>query len=709
MKELEKAYQANEIEDRIYKLWEKTGLFNPDKLKGKPFTILMPPPNANDPLHIGHAVFVTLQDIMIRYQRMRGKKTLWLPGMDHAGFETQVVYEKKLEKQGRSRFGMAREQFYQEVWEYTQKNRNTVRNQLKKLGASADWSRETFTLDPNIIKTVYGTFKRMFDDELIYRAERLVNYCTKHQTAFSELEIKHEERKDPLYYIKYGPLTLATVRTETKFGTTALMVHPDDRRYQQYIGKEIEVDPMLSKTGKMRVISDESVDPAFGTGVVTVTPAHAFVDFEVWQRHKDEIKGPIQIIEKNGKLNELAGPYAGLKVLEARQKAAEDMKVKDLIEKIDENYTHTVSLCYKCSNVIEPMLMSQWFIDVKPLAKLAMQAVKKKEIKILPSHQEKIFFHWMKNIKDWNISRQNWWGISIPAWLCKKCSKWTTTEGETPAQCSSCKNRELEKDPDVFDTWFSSGQWPFATLGFPDSKDFKTFYPTDVMETGYDILFFWVSRMIMLSLYSTGKIPFKTVYLHGLVRDKDRQKMSKSKGNVIDPLGVAEIYGTDALRFALTVGNMPGQDIVISEDKIRGYRNFINKIWNVTRFVLSNTEDFKKDSKPKLSKKEQKILEDFKVVVKKATTLLDQYKFSHAAELLYHYLWHTFADKIIEESKPILGNAKTKAARQYVLLVILADCLKLLHPFIPFVTEELYQKLPLQKKQKTIMIEQWPA
>lgn len=711
MKELSKTYEHKQVEDKIYSLWEKSDFFNPDKLPKthkKPFTILMPPPNANDPLHIGHAVFVTLQDIMTRFERMRGKKALWLPGADHAGFETQVVYEKKLEKQGRSRFEMTREQFYKEVLEYTQQNRQTVRAQLKKLGASCDWSRETFTLDEKVVKVVYSTFKKMFDDKLIYRAQRLVNYCTKHRTAFSELEIKHEERKDPLYYMKYGPITLATVRPETKFGDTAIAVHPRDKRYQQYIGKELEVETLLGKK-KIKVIADESVDPAFGTGAVKVTPAHDFNDFETWQRHKTEIPGPVQVIGQDGKLTSATGPYEGMKVFEARQKVAEALQSQGLMEKIDQNYAHTVALCYKCSSVIEPMLMVQWFIKVELLAKAATDVVKKKKIAIIPKNQEKIFFHWMKNIRDWNISRQNWWGIAIPAWQCSDCSSWVITEGEEPRQCSTCKSSKLTRDPDVFDTWFSSGQWPFATLGFPERKDFKTFYPTDVMETGYDILFFWVSRMIMLSVYRTGKVPFSSVYLHGLVRDKDRQKMSKSKCNVIDPLGVAELYGTDALRIALTIGNMPGQDIIISEDKIRGYRNFVNKTWNVARFLFLNIKDYNTKTSSRFTLQDRKLQKEFSVMAKKATRYIEKFQFSHAAETLYHYLWHTFADKILEESKLVLEDKKRRLARQHVLVGIFSDLLKLLHPFIPFVTEEIYQQLPLKDKKETLMIEKWPV
>lgn len=825
--ELQKTYDHKLVEDKIYKLWEKSGFFNPDKLPGarkKPFTILMPPPNASNPLHAGNAVMIALEDILIRYHRMKGEKTLWLPGEDHAGFETQVVYEKKLEKEGRSRFQMTREQFYKEVWQYTKENRDVVRNQIKKLGASCDWERDTFTLDPHIVKTVYDTFKQMFDDGLIYRAERLVNYCTKHRTAFSELEIKHEERNDSLYYITYGPITLATVRPETKFGDTAIAVHPQDKRYQQYIGKELEVETLLGKK-TIKVIADESVDPEFGTGAVKVTPAHDFNDFETWQRHKQEIPGPIQVIGQDGKLTRAAGPYAGMKVLEARKKVAEDMQSRGLMERIDETYTHTVALCYKCASTIEPMLMSQWFVKVAPLAKAAAEAVQKKKISIIPKSQEKVFFHWMKNIRDWNISRQNWWGIPVPVWYCgdnklllkkmgfagdvvpqvfdsktrtyrlrdhgfiygdrvifensadkkvfgygtvREVSKttigeidlqdkkhWKTyrnrkeliaafqrhypdkkitnttpvwvytyafdrnipatgcgalTVSETkPERCYSCKNSELSQDPDVFDTWFSSGQWPFATLGFPKGKDFKTFYPTSVLETGWDILFFWVARMIMLGLYRTGTVPFQTVYLHGLVRDKDRQKMSKSRGNVVDPLGITEQYGTDALRMALTIGNMPGKDTILSEDKVRGYRNFVNKIWNISRFLTMNTQDFDGKKKPTVNAADKKLLHDMTNLAKEVTKNIESFRLSRSAETLYHYTWHTFADNIIEQSKGILEKPNTRASRQYVLLEIFSELLKLLHPFVPFVTEELYQQLPLKNKKESLMIEAWPV
>ncbi|MDZ4232003.1 MAG: class I tRNA ligase family protein, partial [Candidatus Pacearchaeota archaeon] len=478
------------------------------------------------------------------------------------------------------------------------------------------------------------------------------------------------------------------------------------KRYKQYIGKEIEVETLLGKK-KIKVVGDTMVDPEFGTGAVKVTPAHDANDFELWNKHKGEIPDPIRVIGKDGRLTDVAGPYAGLKVMEARATVVEDLKAKGLLVKTDENNEHALALCYKCKSVIEPQLLEQWFLKTRPLAKPAIKAVKEGTSAIIPNSYEKTYFHWLKNIKDWNISRQNWWGIEIPAWKCQDCEEWTVSEGKTPASCSQCHGKRLEQDPDVFDTWFSSGQWPFAVLKFPQGKDYKEFYPTSVMETAYDILFFWVARMMMLSLYRTGKVPFKTIYLHGLVRDKDRQKMSKSKGNVIDPLGVLEAYGTDALRLALTIGNSPGQDTVISEDKIRGYRNFVNKLWNIARFVLLETEGCKPPKK--LSLQDRKLMGEAAAVAEAVTRDMELYRFSQAVERIYHYAWHTFADKILEDSKKVLKDEKLKAGRQYALLHILKIILALLHPFAPFVTEELYQKLPRAKKQSLLMIEKWPV
>jgi len=711
-----KAYEPNKKEKKVYKLWEKTGYFNPEELPDRhdePFSILMPPPNANDPLHIGHAVFITLQDIMIRYNRMNGKKALWLPGADHAGFETQVVFERKLKEKGKSRLDMDRDEFYKQVWDYTQKNRDLVRDQIKKLGASCDWSRDTFTLDEKVVNTTYKTFKKMADEGLIYRKKRLVNYCTNHQTAFSDLEVDHEERKTNLYYIKYGPFILATTRPETKFGDTAIAVHPDDRRYRKYVGKQIKIRTLLGEK-KIKVIADEAVDQEFGTGAVKVTPAHSEVDFEIWQRHKGEMPEPIEVIDKDGKMTDAAGPYSGMDAKKARKKVAEDMDEMGILQRVDDEYEHSMSVCYKCGQEIEPLLMEQWFIDIKPLAEPAIEAVKNGDVTIHPDNYRKVYLHWMENIKDWNISRQNWWGIEIPAWKCMDCStdeneEWIITEGEEPDECPECGGDNLEQDTDVFDTWFSSGQWPFATLINEDEPELEKYFPTSVMETGFDILFFWVARMIMLSLYRTEQIPFKDVYLHGLVRDENKDKMSKSKGNVINPIEVAEEYGTDALRMSLVVGNMPGKDMTISENEIKGYRNYVNKIWNMFRFLMMRCQDYDPKNDPKLSKKDKELLEEFKEKAKEITDDLDNFQFSHAGEKLYHYSWHRFADEIIEESKDVLEDEKKKAARQEVLISIFAGILKLAHPFIPFVTEEIYQKMPLEDKKETIMIEEWPV
>ncbi|MCR4275594.1 MAG: valine--tRNA ligase [Candidatus Wolfebacteria bacterium] len=764
-----KPYDPSETEEKIYKKWEKSGYFAPEAhqpMAGnpKPFCIIMPPPNANGSLHLGHALMTTLEDIMIRYKRMRGFKTLWLPGADHAGFETQVVYEKKLEKEGRSRFQIPREKLWQEIWDFTQANKVVMEEQLKRLGASCDWSRKKFTLDKDIIEKTQDTFIQMHKEGLIYRGNRLVNWCVKHQTGLSELETKHEERTDALYYIKYGPITVATVRPETIFGDTAVAVNPKDKRYKDLIGKEIEVDVAVGKIN-LKVIADKVVDIEFGTGAVKVTPAHDQTDFEIWQRHKEEIEGPKEVINHLGRIdlknyfpkNEVYEKLQGLKVLEARKVIVEELQKKGLIEKIDNDYKHDVSLCYKCSNILEPRLMSQWFVKMEPLAKPAIKAVEKGDIKFIPTRFKKVYFHWLKNIRDWNISRQIVWGIPIPAWFCldeiaKKgllpqkeiepdqslthWRKWLDFSTKPvfigrnpPKKCPGCGKNDLIQDPDVFDTWFSSGQWPFLTLGFEESEspskskiksqksklsDYEQFYPTDVMETGWDILFFWVARMVMLGLYKTKKVPFKHVYLHGLVRDKDKQKMSKSKGNVIDPLGIVNEYGADALRMALIIGNTPGNDLAFSEEKVRGYRNFANKIWQASRFVLMNTprtnlhEFNHKLTRIKLSAYDKKRLKEFESLKKSVTKEMDSFKFYIAGEKIYHYFWHTFADKIIEESKERLNgeDAKEKQSAQFILLEILTGSLKLLHPFMPFITEEIYQYLP-GKIKKTLMVENW--
>ena len=689
---------------------EKSGFLkaNP-KSKKKPFTIIMPPPNANGVLHIGHAVFVTLEDIMIRYQRMKGREVLWLPGTDHAGIMTQVVYEKKLAKQKKTRFDLGREEFYKQTYKFSMENKKKVENQLRKLGASCDWSRSKFTLNPKISKAVFYTFKKMYEDGLIYRGKRIINWCPRCQTALSDLEVDHQKRKDPLFYIKYGPLILATVRPETKFGDTAIAVHPDDKRYKKYINKEIKVKTVLGEV-KMKVISDKNIDPEFGTGVVKITPAHDPNDFEIGKRHKLEIR---QVIGFDGKMNKKAGKYVGMKILEAREKIVKELQKMNLIEKIDSNYKHSVAVCERCKTTIEPLISEQWFIKTKKLAAPAIKAVKDKKIEFIPKYFKKTYYHWMENIRDWCISRQIWWGHRIPVWYCQ-CGK-KIVAIQKPKFCPKCKNSKLKQDTDTLDTWFSSGQWPFTVFGWPKkTEDFKYFYPTTVLETGWDILFFWVARMIMFGIYCTKRIPFHYVYLHGLVRDKDRQKMSKSKGNVIDPLGVIDLYGADALRMALVFGTSPGRDVIISEDKIISQRKFTNKIWNATRFILGQIGNSKfqnpklKIKTQSLTKADKKILKALNKTVKLVTKNLDDFQFHEAAQNAYHFFWHEFCDYYIEESKKQFQTPNIKYQTSNILLYVLLASLKLLHPFMPFITEEIYQKLPLENKKKCLMVEQWP-
>lgn len=787
--DLHTAYNHTKHEAKLYSMWEKAGAFQPNfgdrsqviddsqdstaksqqpsaKSNLPRFSVIMPPPNANGSLHIGHAVFVTLEDIMVRYHRMKGEPTLWLPGADHAGFETQVVYQKKLEKEGKNWFSIPRDELYNEIKEFTLTNKEIMENQLRRLGASCDWTREKFTLDDDIIKIVYQTFKELYDDGLVYRDAHIINWCTKHQTTLSDLEVKHVEQKDPLYFIKYGPIELATVRLETKFGDTAIAVNPNDTRYQKYIGKEIEIDTLIGKA-TIKIIADEAVDMEFGTGAVKVTPAHDPTDFDIWQRHKDQIPGPKVVIDQFGKLTDLAGEYQGLSVKDAREKIAIDMAKKGLLDesKTDHNYTHAVATCYKCGRVIEPMVLPQWFIRMtapiqnsklksqkygvasprsenegKSLKDLGVEAVKTGEVKFVTKKFEKIYLHWLENLRDWNISRQIVWGIRLPVFYCRNYQDTNNndqtnpksqssnsqqptansqcqpiiTAGEKPEKCPTCGDTNLIQDPDVFDTWFSSGQWTFAPLmatniNHPEQKerlrDFKTFYPTSVMETGHDILFFWVARMIMLGKYKTGKAPFKHVYLHGLVRDKDRQKMSKSKSNVVDPLGVIDQYGADALRMALVFGASAGNDIIISEEKIKGMRNFSNKVWNIARFVITNLASQKskvkslsrvklrgQKSEPK-TEADQEILKKLGETERSVRKDIENFHFHEAAQTMYQFIWHDFADNYIEASKKQLEDVSLSLTTCYVLLTTVTTSLKLLHPFMPFVTEAVWQEM----------------
>jgi valyl-tRNA synthetase len=713
----------------------------------------MPPPNANGSLHIGHAVFVTLQDIMVRYHRMKGDKTLWLPGADHAGFETQVVYDKKLEKEGRNRFKIPGDQLYKEILDFTLKNKKVMENQLRKLGASCDWSREKFTLDKDIIKIVYQVFAKLKKDGLIYQGQRIVNWCPKHQTSLSDLEIKYEERKDPLYFIKYGPIELATVRLETKFGDTAVAVNPKDKRYKKIIGKKAII-PLINK--KISIIADNLIDIKFGTGALKVTPGHDATDFEIGQKHKLET---INIIDKNGKMINLPKKYLGMTIAKARDEVIKDLKNKNRLIKT-EPLKHMVGGCYRCGTAIEPMILPQWFVKIKSLAKPAIEAVKKGETKIVPKKRfEKMYFDWMENIRDWNISRQIVWGPQIPVWYCLDCNPdilinfldkkgkkitgtykklkekyvfkeikaglQTLAVGKNPAYsldnkpCKKCGGKNILQETDTFDTWFLSGQWPLTTLGYPKSPDFKYFYPTSVLDTLWDILFFWVARMMMFGLYLTGRVPFKIVHLHCRVVDEKGQKMSKSKENVIDPMDMIEKYGADALRIALVFGAAPGSDICLGDDKVRAMRNFANKIWNAARFILAypnesklkiirinpnirtkNSENLDSDKFVLKHPNDKWILEKLDKTVKSVTRQIEAFRFDLAAEEIYQFFWHTFCDKYIEMSK------KRRNEVQPTLLHVLETSLKLLHPFMPFITEEIYQKLP--KHGKALIIEKWP-
>lgn len=712
--ELPKTYNPKSVEERIYKLWEESGYFNPDNLpnNGKEnFCILMPPTNANGSLHAGHALVLTIEDILARYKRMAGYKTLWLPGLDHAGFEAQVVYEKQLEKEGRSRFKMDRQQLYDEILKFTLNNKKNIENQTRKMGASCDWSREKFTLDQDVVKTVYQTFEKLYNDGLVYRGKKIINWCPKHQTSLSDLETNDVEQVDNFYYLQYGPFVIATARPETKFGDKYVVMHPDDKRYSGYKnGQKINVE-WINGPITATIIKDEAIDMEFGTGAMTITPWHDSADFEIAERHKLEKD---QIIDFQGKLLPIAGEFSGMKITEARPLIIEKLNSKGLLVKIDDNYKHVVKKCYKCETLIEPQIKEQWFLKMKTLAEPAIKAIENGEIEFIPEHYKKISLHWLNNIIDWNISRQIIWGIPIPAKICVECNEGIVDIGNLINSCPKCGG-EVRKETDTFDTWFSSGQWPYASLGYPDSEDFKNFYPTDVMETAGEIIFFWVARMIMFSLYVTGKIPFKTVYLHGLVLDEKGRKMSKSKGNVIDPIVLTDKYGTDALRMGLVIGNTPGTSLALSEDKIKGQKHFANKLWNIARFVLISIPEEKSNIlSAQLTDSDSKIISESKVLAEDISKDMDEFRFYLAAEKIYHYVWHTFADKIIEESKPKLTSEDTltKESAQRTLLEILIISIKLIHPFMPFITEEIYSKLPPNfsfTKKKLLMIESWPV
>lgn len=712
-----KPYEPKEHEDNIYKAWEDSGYFNPDvciekgitKSDAETFSIVMPPPNANGSLHAGHALFVTVEDIMIRYARMQGKKTLWLPGADHAGFETQVVYEKKLEKEGRSRFDLTREELYAEILDFTLSNKSFMEGQLRQLGASCDWSRSLFTLDDRVKKIVYATFKQLETDGLLYRGARSSNWCPKHQTSFSNLEVEHEERIDPFYYFQYGPFVIGTARPETKFGDKYVVMHPNDERYKDFThGQKIELE-WINGPITATVIKDEASDPEMGTGVMTITPWHSGVDFEIAKRHNLDYE---QIIDWRGKLLPIAGEFAGIDIREARKKIVEKLDNKGLLVRIDEKYEHSVPCCYKCGREIEPQIKEQWFVNMKPLAEKALLALDAKKFEFVTERDERVFRHWLTNIEDWPIARQIAWGIPIPAKVCTRCHHGMVDLDNTITTCSKCGS-EVTEETDTFDTWFSSGQWPLATTDFGGtSGDFEKFYPTTVMETGKDIIFFWVARMVMLGLYRTGNVPFKKIYLHGMVRDKHGKKMSKSKGNVISPKEIQDKYGTDALRMGLIVNNAPGTDMNLDPDKVNAYKKFANKLWNITRFVLDSIHDHDFNETPSFSAVDTILNQELETTITEINALMEKDRFDLAAERIYHFIWSKFADSILEESKIYIksdGGGNVRQARQRLLINHLVTSLKVLHPFMPYVTETIWQELPKElKTSEFLMVANWP-
>jgi len=692
-------------ESEIYDLWEKSGAFSPSPstVHRSPFTIIMPPPNANNPLHIGHARFVAIEDILIRYHRMKGDSTLWLPGADHAGIETQFVFEKKLKEEGKSRFDFDHETLYKMIWDYVQNNKSGMENQLKILGASCDWTRNKFTLDPDIIKIVYQTFKKMFDDGLIYRGIKMVNYCPRCGTNFSQLEVETVEREDFLYFLDYGTITIATTRPETIFADSAVAVNPKDKKYKSLIGKTAFI-PLINRG--IPIIADKLVDIATGTGALKITPAHDPIDFEIGKEHNLSF---ISVIDEKGRMINTPQKYIGMKIEAAREEVIKDLEASGKIIKT-EKIKHVVGTCYRDHGLIEPRPSEQWFLKVKPLTELALRAIEKGEVKFAAAKYKKIATHWLKNLYDWNISRQIVWGIQIPAWHCNQCKKWTVTACEKPRKCSHCPSLSLSQDSDTFDTWFSSSQWPFATLKVNPSPDFETFYPTSVMETAYDILPIWVIRMIMMGLYVTGKVPFKDVVIHGLVRDREGNKISKSKGNVIDPIIMTQKYGSDALRISLIWGASIENDIALSEDNARGQRNFANKLWNIARYiqmVYKNTE-VSFDQPSKLNPEDKKILADLDSLIKSVTNLLKTYKLNIAIEDLYEFTWHKFADKYIERSKEKARNKSVSTL--YTLRHTFFMLLKLLHPFAPFVTEAIWQEIKSLRKypDQLLITSSWP-
>jgi len=711
--DLPKAYEFSAVERKWYQYWEEHKKFQATMDDGKPsFSIVIPPPNVTGVLHVGHALNNTLQDVLVRFRRMQGYNTLWLPGTDHAGIATQNVVERQLATENSSRHAIGRKKFIERVWQWKEESGGQIINQLKRLGCSCDWDRERFTMDEGLSRAVREVFTRLYDEGLIYKGDYIINWCPRCHTALADLEVEHEPTDGKLYNIRYpfstgdGYLVVATTRPETMLGDTAVAVHPSDERYNELPEKTV-VLPLVNRT--IPIVFDAHVEREFGTGALKVTPAHDLNDFEISRRHD---LPALKVMDDSGVMNEAAGDYAGLDRFVCRKKVVEDLEKLGLLEKIEE-YQHGVGHCYRCQTVVEPSLSKQWFVSVKPLAEKAIAAVKEGQTKIYPKNWENTYFDWMYNIRDWCISRQIWWGHQIPAWTCEDCGELIVSNTD-PEKCPKCASSKLVQETDVLDTWFSSALWPFSTLGWPDStRELACFYPTSVLITSFDILFFWVARMMMMGLHFMDEIPFKDVYLHALVRDSEGQKMSKSKGNVMDPLLVMDKYGTDALRFTMIAFAAQGRDIRLSEDRIEGYRHFINKIWNAVRFALLHIRDSQpysvEEIEPaKLALEHQWILSRTNRTIAEVHRGLNEYRFNDTAHALYQFVWHEFCDWYLEWVKGDLygDDQEVKTTGRRILFTVLEQIIKLLHPITPFVTEEIWHALPGDRT--SIMTEPFP-
>ncbi len=695
---IRKTYNFVDVEEKWYRFWEEGGYFRPvfDKEK-ETFTIVIPPPNVTGSLHMGHALDNTIQDILIRWKRMQGYDTLWMPGTDHAGIATQIKVEEHLAEEGISRHELGREKFLERVWSWKDEYHARITNQLKKLGVSCDWSRERFTMDEGCSQAVREVFVGLYEKGLIYRGDYIINWCPRCHTALSDIEVEHEEEKSTLTHLKYplkdgsGHIIVATTRVETMLGDTAVAVNPKDDRYKDVVGKTV-ILPGVDR--EIPIVADDYVDPEFGSGAVKVTPAHDPNDFAIAERHNLPL---VVVISPKGEMTKEAGKYADMDRYECRKQLTKDLEEKGVVLKIDD-YDHSVGHCQRCSTTIEPLISKQWFVKMKPLAAPAIKADKEGDTRFIPQRFTKIYLNWLENIRDWCISRQIWWGHRIPAWHCS-CGE-TIVSREDITQCPHCKNSDLEQDPDVLDTWFSSALWPFSTLGWPeDTADLKHFFPTQVLVTGYDIIYFWVARMVFMSLEFKGEVPFKDIYIHGLVRDSLGRKMSKSLGNGVDPLEVIDQYGADTLRFTLIIGQAPGNDMKFRQENVENSRNFANKIWNASRYVLMSLEEGFKPEKPtesELTLADKWILHRYNETVKTVTLQLDNYELGEGARLIYDFLWSDFCDWYIEMSKePLYGaDKKAKDRAKSILCYILERTMRLLHPFMPFLTEEIWQQLP---------------